>query len=248
MSTNNNNRKGRKVRRTRRGGVNVSRVNAQSLANMRVPIPKSLRVAAPIPSRMSSKLKLTYTTVLQDAVNSFAKITFKANDWYSPNNLLVAPSSLTGFPMLSSGYMQWRVDSCKARYSVISNEPAHGVTHAMGFTDSDPSGITTLVLQRALLGRQPVTKLESSGQTTAGAPFMSAWQTIKMASIVGNPILYYGSQGFTGVGGPVPASPAQLLYFFFLLFNPIGTPLTNGANVTIEIEYSGEFFSIANNF
>jgi len=241
MSTNNNNRKGRKVRRTRRGGVNVSRVNAQSLANMRVPIPKSLRVAAPIPSRMSSKLKLTYTTVLQDAVNSFAKI-------ISLNNLLVAPSSLTGFPMLSSGYMQWRVDSCKARYSVISNEPAHGVTHAMGFTDSDPSGITTLVLQRALLGRQPVTKLESSGQTTAGAPFMSAWQTIKMASIVGNPILYYGSQGFTGVGGPVPASPAQLLYFFFLLFNPIGTPLTNGANVTIEIEYSGEFFSIANNF
>jgi len=248
MSTNNNNKKFRKVRRTRRGGVNTSRINADSLVHMRVPIPKSLRVAAPIPSRMSSKLKLTYTTVLQDAVNSFAKIVFKANDWYSPNAALVAPSSLTGFPMLSSGYMQWRVDSCKANYSVISNEPAHGVTHAMGFTDTDPSGITTLVAQRALLGRQPVTKLKSSGQTTAGAPYASPSVNIKMASVVGNPLEFYGSQGFSGAGGAVPASPAQLIYFFFILFNPIGTPLTNGANVTIEIEFSGEFYSIGNNF
>jgi len=248
---NNNNSNFSNVRRRKRGRKQPNsnrkgKINPQSIANLRVPIPKSLKVAMPIPMRFASTLKLNYTVVLQAAA-SFASIVLKANDWYSPNAALITPGSLIGFTMLSSGYALWRVNRLRFCYSVVANEPAIGTFHAMGLSDTLPV-ITTLAQATALLGRPPVTRVSVIGETTGMSVFQSPWYDIDLASVVGNPIEFYGSQGFTGVGLAAPASPTQLLYIYLLLFSGTGANLTNGAQVTLQIEYRGTFFSVGNTF
>jgi len=247
---NNNNNKNKKKNNDHKSGKSgpLVRLTSEALANVRIPIPKDLRLASPIPRRIASTLKLYYKTVLQDAINSFASIVLKANDWWSPNVALgIVPGSLTGFDMLTRGYMVWLVDRIRFRYSVTSNEPSHGMSFAAGLSDTVPV-ITTLAQAQSLLGREPVTRVDVVGQTTGSSVFMSKWYDIMLAAVVASPVVYYGTQGFYGVGGSAPATPAQLVYWYLLLFNSIPGPLTNGAEISIEIEYHGHFYSLGNMF
>lgn len=253
--TNASNRgRGRGRNRVRRNAGNRNRqpakhVPVNELVSSRVP--RNLRPAVPMPTKLKNRMRfIAANVILQDAVNPFAVLNIVANDIYNPLSAYAAAGTINGFPALSAIYSLWRVNKISWSYKVVCNEPARSLDFGMRVSDTLPAP-TTYLQARNLLGVEPSTPINTVGETQGSSKFESPRKpySIRIGTVLGNPVTYESSTTYAGRGAPAPASPANLLYLtFVLLSDNVGVSLTNGAFITIDVTYHVEWFSIANNF
>jgi len=244
----NTNRRRRLVKTTRatnkkKGSNRKPESAVVQLANFQPRIPRGFRSVSPIPLAEIRKLRFTLPEVVLQAAAKFALITVKANDVYSPNAGFLTAGTVPFFDMMSLGYNKFRVEKVSFRFIVTSNEPAIPLDFFMGLSDQLPTPATYAEAQN-LVNRPVSTEIYSVGQTTGMSRYMSNWRTLRLSDVIGDPSTFLGDEGYIGVAGSVPASPAQLVYLYFVLLSNTGINLTNGAFVTIEYVYHTKFFSI----
>jgi len=223
-----------------------SRKNSRviQLLLQRCPVPSYLRRSSPFPDRKVASLNYVAHDVLQDSVNSWTYIDFVINDFYNFFPTLITPGKALGYASLTKIYSQNVVAKIQFQITFVSNEPAHGVSGFVSFSDSQPTP-STLDELLEFAARTPGTPVLTVGQTTGASEKESVMVEFEIPAVTGNIITYVGEQGFVGTPG---VSPAQKVYGVIGVFNPIGTALTNGLDFVLEARLTGVFYSLANDY
>jgi len=208
-------------------------------------IPRYLKQSSPFPPYQINTLEFTAEDNIQDATNSWTYIDGTFWNAFNPFPSILTAGSTLGYQTLIRAYAINLVLSIRFRITFISNEPAHGVTGFVAFSDTQPAPASLLALKR-LGARTPSTPKMTVGQTTGMSRITSPWVVVEAAPhVIGSVYQYIGDQGFYGTPG---ASPTQLLYAIIGAYNTIGTPLTNGINFVIEVQQTVFWGSLLNDY
>jgi hypothetical protein len=165
---------------------------------------------------------------------------WRVNSAFDPDPLF-GGGTLAGFPQMAAIYQQYRVENFKVRFEVVANEPSTAVSFGLIFRDSDPAtAILSYTDAQNAIESEPTTGPHSLGQTTGTSVYRHGWETIKPSTICGNALMYYSDQDFSGL---VTGNPNSMVYMgFILMANSSAGALTNGAQVTMFMEFTVRFF------
>jgi len=190
--------------------------------------------------------KLTFfePTLLLQGASPFVLRRWRVNSAFDPDPLL-GGGTLAGFPEIAAIYQVYRVEHFRVRFEIAANEPSVPVNFSLIFRDSDP-GLTIATYADAQNASEvsPTTGPNIIGQTTGSSVFRSSWYKIQPSSILGNPMAYYADNDYSAA---VTTNPASLVYMAFILMSTgAGVNLTNGAEVTMFMEFTVRFFGHKN--
>lgn len=242
---NNNRRRRKRTRRPQNNGPkNTSGVHQSEFNSLNAShIPRSLQGSTPFPTFMIRRLAYMDPTFVLQGASPYRLREFRLNDIWDPDPLL-GGGSVSGYTQLISIYNFWRVEGFRFRFEVVSNEPAVPVLFGGICRDVQPSTtIGSYADAQNSLEVAPTTGPHMVGQTSGNSVFRSRWYSCAPATIQGNPLTYMGDQG--AVGGDA-TSPGSVLWFAFVLLSAIGGNLTNGAIVTVYLNFTVRFFSLKN--
>ncbi len=225
-------------RRQRRPKRQTKNAKEQLEEFMDVKIPRSLQASSPFPGDMVRKLTFHQVGVRQGAA-PYIIYELRVNGAYRPDNALSPP----GFAELAQIYGLYRVLNTRVRFNVVSNEPSIPVFFGLIFRDIQPSTVlTTYQLAVESLSIAPTSGPYCVGETQGTSNYRSRWYKIPPASVVANPLTYYGSTTFEG---SVSANPTDLIWCAVVFYSPSNAiNLSNGAFVDFYLEMSTRFYSL----
>jgi len=207
-------------------------------------IPKSMRGGNVVPLHQPRIHHFTVDITLMGA-STFLVAAFKANDLYSPNVTYIPAGTVPDFQRESLAYNQAKVYSITPRVTLENHEPAIPLNCFIGYSDEQPAP-TTYTQAKNLRNRPVASKIYSVGQTTGMAKIVIPPITIGLGDVIGNNPLYFTYPAYDTTAGAVPASPTQLVYFYFVLLSPTLTNMANGGVVTLEMAYHTLWYSPRN--
>lgn len=217
---NNNNRS----RRQRRGGRRARRADNSII----------------MPNKLLRKLRYVDSAYVRNAPgNSFLVYSFRINDLYDPDPLILS-GSISGFKEIMQFYNYYRVLHVAASVS-ISNLETFPLMYGMVFSQSNLTGsITTRDdAMNALEGPMSSRARMLSGKGGLDRALIS--RGMNPARILGIPSQYMSDIAYAGSGLATPSIP---LWLNFIVASATGAALTNGYCTTTTLTFHSEFFGL----
>jgi len=182
-------------------------------------------------------------------------VSFYVRDWrmnsvYDPDPA-IGGGTVSGFSQFAAIWNIYRVDRMRFRYEVESMETTQPVQFYFTMKDYQPSTVlTTYALCQDAAEVSGATQPHVLGVLTGNNIYRSSngrnpdnqWTPwINPASILGDPLLYRASAGYSGQG---LANPTSVIWLSFVLMadGPGGT-MPNGVVLNIEMEFQTMWFS-----
>lgn len=214
-------------------------------------VPSAYLSNSPFPS--SKRARLTFyepnLAIVPGAVASFVK-DWRMNSVYDPDPA-IGGGTVSGFSQLIAIWNLWRVDRFRFRYEVVNQETANPLQFGFTMKDWQPSTVlTTYALCQDALEVAPSTGPHSLGVLSGNSVYRSGgrgsgdsrWLPwINVSSILGEPLLYRASAGYSGQGS---ANPASVIWIsLILLCDGAAGTIPNGIILNLEMQFDTMFWS-----
>jgi hypothetical protein len=187
------NRKQRIAKKAQKNGSQRSTVNSSLLQQQAI-----------LPLTMTTSLQYVDNAIVRNNPgNSFLVWGMRINDLYDPDPAILS-GSISGFTEIMAFYNQYRATSNHIEVTISNNED-FPITWGLCFTNVNVLGTISTAAQAL--------NLLENGYTTGSRAISSKYGMdrdrqvldVDLASLVGNRVLYEGSQNYTGT---ITTSPA----------------------------------------
>jgi len=229
----NNRNKQSKRRRNKRG-------RAPNTIQTQAFIPRNLRGSSPFPESMVVKLTSILNFSLAAAA-TFVIHDFRLNSLFNFDLSGGGTNDFSGVTQLAAIYDSYHVQSFKINFQLSGNETGQPIFFGLTFKDDQPSvSVTTQAHAINALEVSPTTGVIVVGQTTGMEIYRSRAYTMKLGSIVGNPLSYSSDLSYTSSFG---ANPAQAVWMGAIAYS-VGGNMTNGVVVSLHTQLTVRVYSI----
>jgi hypothetical protein len=175
------------------------------------------------------------------AASTFAFVSLKLNDAWSPSTSVFASASGGGWAYRIVGYSQFKVDRAIVEVDIVNNEPSVPIAFAMVLNDQLPAPITFADVIDMITRGNSVGPLILS-ETTANPQRQVPRLDSRLRDIVGSNLIYDSNLEYAGATSGV--APAQLVYLTLIAYSVTGANIANGLFASLRLKQYTEFFGI----
>lgn len=193
-----------------------------------------------MPQKLLRTLRYVDSAYVRNAPgNSFLVYSFRINDLYDPDPLILS-GSISGFKEIMQFYNYYRVLHVSANV-MISNLETFPIMYGMVFSQNNLTGTITTRddAMNALEGPMSTRARMLSGK--GGIDKARISRGMNPARILGIPTQYMADIAYAGNGLATPSIP---LWLNFIVASATGTALTNGYCTTTTLTFHSEFFGL----